>query len=52
MFWTKRVVIGDGERGLAYQNRQFVHVLITGVYRMFDQLKSIDVVVHNIANPE
>ena len=27
MFWTKRVVIGDGERGLVYQNRQFVRVL-------------------------
>lgn len=52
MFWTKRVVIGDGERGLVYQNRQFQHVLGAGVYRMFDPLKRIDVVVHSIANPE
>ena len=52
MFWTKRVVIGDGERGLVYQDRQFERVLAAGVYRMFDPLKRIDVVVHNIANPE
>lgn len=52
MFWTKRVVIGDGERGLAYQNRQFERVLAAGVYRMFDPLKRIDVTVHSIANPE
>ena len=52
MFWTKRVVIGDGERGLVYQNRQFVRVLASGVYRMFDPLKRIDVAVHNIASAE
>jgi regulator of protease activity HflC (stomatin/prohibitin superfamily) len=52
MFWTKRVVIGDGERGLVYQNRQFERVLAAGVYRMFDPLKRIEVVVHGIANPE
>ena len=27
MFWTKRVVIGDGERGLVYRNRRFERVL-------------------------
>ena len=52
MFWTKRVVIGDGERGLVYQDRQFERVLAAGVYRRFDPLKRIEVVVHNIANPE
>ena len=52
MFWTKRVVIGDGERGLVYQNRQFERVLAAGVYRRFDPLKRIEVVAHNIANPE
>ncbi len=52
MFWTKRIVIGDGERGLVYQNRQFERVLAAGVYRMFDPLKRIDVAVHSIANPE
>ncbi|RZA26491.1 MAG: slipin family protein, partial [Lysobacteraceae bacterium] len=44
MFWTKRVVIGDGERGLVYQDRQFERVLAAGVYSRFDPLKRIDVV--------
>ena len=43
MFWTKRVVIGDGERGLVYRNRRFERVLDAGVYRMFDPLKRIEV---------
>lgn len=52
MFWTKRVVIGDGERGLVYRNRQFAGVLAPGVYRWFDPLKRIEVKVHDIARPE
>ena len=52
MFWTKRVVIGDGERGLVYRNRQFAGVLAPGVYRRFDPFKRVEVVVHNIAKPE
>ncbi|MBC7990795.1 MAG: slipin family protein [Luteimonas sp.] len=52
MFWTKRVVIGDGERGLVYRNRQFERVLDAGVYRIFDPLKRVEVAVHNIAQPE
>ena len=52
MFWTKRVVIGDGERGLVYRNRQFERVLDAGVYRMFDPLKRVEVTVHNIAQPD
>lgn len=52
MFWTKRVVIGDGERGLVYRNRQFAGVLAPGVYRWLDPLKRVEVVVHNIAKPE
>ncbi len=52
MFWTKRVVIGDGERGLVYRNRQFVRVLAPGVYRWFDPLKRVEVGVHDIAKPE
>lgn len=52
MFWTKRVVIGDGERGLVYRNRQFVGVLASGVYRWFDPLKRVEVSVHDIAKPE
>ena len=52
MLWTKRVVIGDGERGLVYRNRQFAGVLAPGVYRWFDPLTRIEVNVHNIARPE
>ena len=52
MFWTKRVVIGDGERGLVYRNRQFERVLFPGVYRMFDTLKRVDVRTFNIAASE
>ncbi len=52
MFWTKRVVIGDGERGLVYRNRQFAGVLAPGVHRWFDPLRRIEVAVHGIAKPE
>ena len=52
MFWNKRIVIGDGERGLMYRNRQFERVLAAGVYRIFDPLKRVDIVVHSIARPE
>ena len=52
MFWTKRVVIGDGERGLVYRNRQFAGVLAPGVYKWFDPLGRIEVATHNIARPE
>ena len=52
MFWTKRVVIGDGERGLVYRNRQFERVLAPGVYKLFDPLNRIEVRTFNIAVPE
>lgn len=52
MFWTKRVVIGDGERGLVYRNRQFEGVLAPGVYRWFDPFARVEVTVHNIARSE
>ncbi|MCF7222271.1 slipin family protein [Marilutibacter chinensis] len=52
MFWTKRVVIGDGERGLVYRNRQFEQVLAAGVYRWFDPFGKIEVKTFNIAMPE
>ncbi|HZX77399.1 slipin family protein [Lysobacter sp.] len=48
MFWTKRVVIGDGERGLVYRNRQLEAVLKPGVYSWFDPLDRIEVKLHNI----
>lgn len=52
MFWTKRVVIGDGERGLVYRNRQFERVLAPGVYRIADPLNRVEVRTFNIAAPE
>ncbi|WP_454828518.1 slipin family protein [Pseudoxanthomonas wuyuanensis] len=52
MFWTKRVVIGDGERGLLYRNRRFERVLAPGVYKLFDPLNRLAVTVHAIAKPE
>ena len=49
MFWTKRVVIGDGERGLVYRNRQFEGVVAPGVHKWFDPFGAVEVKVHNIA---
>ncbi len=52
MFWTKKVVIGDGERGLVYRNRQLERVLEPGVYTFFDPRGQVGVTVHAIAQPE
>ncbi|WP_206862297.1 slipin family protein [Lysobacter changpingensis] len=49
MFWTKKVVIGDGERGLVYRNRQFEGVIAPGVHTWFDPFGAVEVKVHNIA---
>ena len=49
MFGFNRVVIGDGERGLMYRNRQFRQVLMPGVYRWFDPLGRIQVEIYDIA---
>ncbi|BDU18230.1 slipin family protein [Lysobacter auxotrophicus] len=49
MFWTKKVVIGDGERGLVYRNRQFAGVIAPGVHKWFDPFGAVEVKVHNIA---
>jgi len=49
MFWTKRVVIGDGERGLVYRYRQFEDVIAPGVHRFNDPMGRVEVKVHNIA---
>ncbi len=51
MFWTKRVVIGDGERGLVFRNRQFQRVRGPGVYRWFDPFAQRNIVVHEITQP-
>lgn len=52
MFWTKRVVIGDAERGLVYRNRRFERVLAPGVHRLFAWRDQMEVVVHDIRKPE
>lgn len=52
MFWTKRVVIGDSERGLMYRNRRFERVLAPGVYRLFDPARRIEVKTFDIAVPD
>lgn len=52
VFWTKRVVIGDGERGLVYRNRECERVLVPGVHRFFDPFNRIEVRTFNIAAPE
>lgn len=33
MFWTRQIVIGDGECGLLYRNRRAERGLSPGVYR-------------------
>jgi len=52
LFWTKRVVIGDAERGLVYRNRRLERVLAPGVYRLYAWRAQMDVVVHDIRAPE
>jgi hypothetical protein len=51
MLWMKRVVIGDGERGLKYKNRRFEGVLTPGVYRM-SNFGGVEVRVFDIAKGE
>ncbi|WMJ70956.1 slipin family protein [Stenotrophomonas sp. 24(2023)] len=50
MFWTKKVVIGDGERGLVYRNRRFQQILLPGVHRLSVFGGVPQVSVHNVAN--
>jgi len=52
MFWKKKVVIGDGERGLVFRNRRFERVLEPGVYKFYDPLGRLEIVVHSVARPE
>jgi regulator of protease activity HflC (stomatin/prohibitin superfamily) len=52
MFWIKRIVVGDGERGILYRNRRFQAVLMPGVYRLFDLFGRVEVKVFDIARPE
>lgn len=50
MFWTKKVVIGDGERGLVYRDRRFARLLMPGVYRLFDPLHRLTITLHAVDN--
>ncbi|MBP6748542.1 MAG: slipin family protein [Xanthomonadaceae bacterium] len=52
MFWKKRVVIGDGERGLVYRDRRFERALDPGVYKFNDPFGRLEIAVHNVAKPE
>ena len=52
MFWIKRFVIGDGERGLLYRDRRFQRVLLPGVHRFVDPRGRITVTVHDLTRPE
>ena len=52
MFGMKRVVIGDGERGLLYGNRRFERVLVPGVYRLWDAFTQLEVRRFELARPE
>lgn len=52
MFGIKKVVIGDGERGLLYKNRRFERVLAPGVYRLWDFAKALEVRSFDLARPE
>lgn len=52
MFGFVRIAIGDGERGLLYQNRRFERVLGPGVYRLWDPLARQELRTFDIARPE
>ncbi len=43
MFGMKRVVIGDGERGLLYGNRRFERVLAPDCARLLDAFDKLEV---------
>jgi regulator of protease activity HflC (stomatin/prohibitin superfamily) len=52
MLGYKRFVIGDGERGIVYRNRQFESVLAPGVHSYWDLRDRLDVRMFDIARPE
>lgn len=51
MLGIKRIVIGDGERGLLYANRRLKRVLTPGVYYLADLFGRMEVRTHGIAEP-
>lgn len=52
MFGYKRVVIGDGERGLLYENRRFKRVLAPGAYRIGSWLREVEVRTFEVSKSE
>jgi regulator of protease activity HflC (stomatin/prohibitin superfamily) len=46
--FIKRIVIGDGERGLLFRNRRLESVLMPGVYRHPDLLRRIRVEIFSV----
>ncbi len=52
MFGFKRVVIGDGERGLLYRNRRFERVLVPGVYELWNPFAELEVRSFDISRTE
>ena len=52
MLGIKRVVIGDGERGLLYKNRRLERVLAPGVYRLWDGFGAMEVRSIDITRPD
>ena len=52
MFWKKRVVIGDGERGLVYRDRRLERVLTPGVYRIFGMFGRRQIALYPVIKPE
>ena len=53
MFWTIKVVIGDGERGLVYRDRRFQQILLPGVHRLspFGGARTWTSTLHRRARP-
>lgn len=52
MFWIKRFVVGDGERGVLYRHRRAERVLSPGVYHYVSPRNEIVVALHNVMRPE
>jgi regulator of protease activity HflC (stomatin/prohibitin superfamily) len=52
MFMTRKIVIGDAERGLVFRNRRFERVLGPGVHRVRAWFETVEVRLFDISAPE
>jgi regulator of protease activity HflC (stomatin/prohibitin superfamily) len=52
MFMTRKVVVGDAERGLVFRNRRFERVLVPGVHRVRAGFDALEVRLHDISQAE